>query len=61
MNDITIVTAFFDIGRCELTPDKGLPHYLQRTNDTYFERFAEIAKLENDMIVYTSAEFEEDG
>jgi protein YibB len=59
MNDITIVTAFFDIGRGDWTPDKGLPHYLQRTNDTYFERFAEMAKLENDMVVYTSAEFED--
>ena len=39
MNDITIVTAFFDIGRGEWTPDKGLPHYLHRTNQTYLQRF----------------------
>jgi protein YibB len=58
MNDITIVTAFFDIGRGEWTPDKGLPHYLQRTNDTYFERFSHMAKLENEMVVYTAPEFE---
>ena len=58
MNDITIVTAFFDIGRGEWTPDKGLPHYLQRTTDTYFERFSHMAKLENEMVVYTSQEFE---
>lgn len=58
MNDITIVTAFFDIGRGEWTPDKGLPHYLQRTTDTYFERFSHMAKLENEMVVYTSIEFE---
>jgi len=25
MNEITIVTAFFDIGRGDWTPDKGLP------------------------------------
>lgn len=54
MNDITIVTAFFDIGRGNWTPDKGLPHYLQRTNETYLERFAHMATLDNDMIVYTS-------
>jgi protein YibB len=54
MNDITIVTAFFDIGRGEWSPDKGLPHYLQRTTKTYLERFGHMAKLENDMIVYTS-------
>lgn len=59
MNDITIVTAFFDIGRGEWTPDKGLPHYLQRTTDTYLERFSHMAKLENEMIIFTSAEFED--
>jgi len=26
MNEISIVTAFFDIGRGDWTPDKGLPH-----------------------------------
>jgi protein YibB len=54
MSDITIVTAFYDIGRGDWTPDKGLPHYLQRTNDTYFERFGHMAKLDNDMIIFTS-------
>lgn len=54
MSDITIVTAFYDIGRGEWTPDKGLPHYLQRTTDTYIERFSHMAKMENDMIVFSS-------
>lgn len=54
MNEITIVTAFFDIGRGEWTPDKGLPWYLQRTTQTYLDRFSHMAKLENPMIVYTS-------
>ena len=57
MNDITIVTAFFDIGRGDWTPDKGLPHYLHRTTQTYMDRFATMAKLENPMVVYTSKEF----
>lgn len=56
MNDISIVTAFFDIGRGDWTPDKGLPHYLQRTTETYLERFGHMAKLENEMFVYTSPE-----
>lgn len=60
MNDITIVTAFFDIGRGDWSPDKGLPAYLQRTNQTYLERFSHMAKLENDMVVYTSKEFVDD-
>jgi protein YibB len=54
MNDISIVTAFFDIGRGGWTADKGLPPYLQRTTQTYLERFGHLAKLENEMVVYTS-------
>jgi protein YibB len=60
MNDITIVTAFFDIGRGDWTPDKGLPHYLQRTTQTYLERFGHMAKLENPMVIYTSKDLEKE-
>jgi len=60
MNDITIVTAFFDIGRGEWTPDKGLSHYLHRTTKTYLDRFSHIAKLENPMVVYTSKDMVKD-
>jgi protein YibB len=59
MSDITIVTAFFDIGRGDWTADKGFPHYLQRTTDTYFERFANMAKLDNDMVIFTSPDLVE--
>lgn len=52
--NITIVTAFFDIGRGDWTPDKGLPHYLQRTTETYLERFSYLAQLKNDMVIFTS-------
>lgn len=58
MSDISIVTAFFDIGRGEWTPEKGLPHYLQRSNDTYLERFSHLASLDNEMVIFTSPEFE---
>lgn len=57
MSNITIVTAFFDIGRSQWTPDKGLPHYLYRTNETYMERFSYMAQLENDMIIFTTPDF----
>ena len=60
MNDITIVTAFFDIGRGDWTPDKGLPHYLHRTTETYLERFGHMAKLENKIVVFTSKELAAD-
>lgn len=59
MNDITIVTAFFDIGRGNWTPDKGLPHYLHRTTETYLERFGHLAKLDNKVIVFTSEDLVE--
>lgn len=51
---ITIVTAFYDIGRGDWTPDKGLPHYLQRTTDTYIERFSHMAQLENPIVVFST-------
>ena len=54
MSNITIVTAFFDIGRGDWGTDKGLPGYLQRTTDTYMERFGYLAELDNQMIIYTS-------
>ena len=59
MSNITIVTAFFDIGRGAWTPDKGYPHYLHRTNDTYIERFSHMAQLENSMVVFTTVDMVE--
>ena len=56
MSKISIVTAFFDIGRGEWTPDKGLPHYLERSNDVYIERFSYLLNLDTDITVYTSAD-----
>lgn len=53
----TIVTAFFDIGRGGWS-EPGLPSYLKRTNDEYFQRFERMLKLENDIIVYTEANHE---
>lgn len=59
MNDISIVTAFFDIGRSTWTTDKGLPHYLYRPNETYLERFSHLAKLENEMFIFTTEDMVE--
>lgn len=52
MNDISIVTAFFDIGRGSWTADKGFPHYLARSADTYIDRFKNLCQLENDITVF---------
>jgi protein YibB len=57
MGNITIVTSFFDIGRSEWTPDKGLPHFLHRSTETYLERFSYLAKIENEMVVFTTKEY----
>lgn len=54
MSDISIVTFFFDTGRGDWTPEKGFPSYLHRTNSTYLERFSYLAKLKNQMIIFTS-------
>jgi protein YibB len=54
---VTIVTAFFDIGRGDWTQEQGHPGYLHRPTDKYFEYFKNLAKLENPFIVYTSDEF----
>jgi len=61
VSDITIVTAFFDIGRGNWTKSMEkhggpLPHYLERSNDVYIERFSHLCKLDNELIVYTSEE-----
>ena len=57
MKNITIVTAFFDIGRGTWTPDKGLPHYLYRSNDTYLERFGYLAQMDHEMVIFTTEEY----
>ena len=59
MSEISIVTAFYDIGRSEWTEDRGLPHYLHRTTDTYFERFSHMASLDNEMVIFTSEDLVE--
>lgn len=50
MDNPTIITAFFDIGR----GDWEGPAYLKRTTDQYFESFERLLKLNNPIIVHTS-------
>ncbi|AWL28095.1 hypothetical protein DJ533_05605 [Acinetobacter defluvii] len=54
---ITIITAFFDIGRGGWSVENGHPCYLQRSNDKYFKYFSNLAQLENDMVVFTSRDY----
>ncbi|EHK90795.1 WlaTC/HtrL family glycosyltransferase [Aggregatibacter actinomycetemcomitans] len=55
-HQITLVTSFFDIGRGSLHSRKDLPDFLARTNDTYFEYFSNLAKLDNPIVIFTSQE-----
>lgn len=50
MNEMTIVTAFFDIGRGNIE-NKAL----RRENDKYFSYFKIWARLRNQLIVYTGS------
>lgn len=62
MSDITIVTAFFDIGRGRLPArmhGRPVPTYQQRTNATYFQYFNMLAAMKNNMVVFTQPQFED--
>lgn len=59
MSNISIVTAFYDIGRGNWSPQHGHPQYLHRTVDTYIERFGYMTRLANDITVFTSEDLVE--
>jgi protein YibB len=59
MSKISIVTAFFDIGRGDWTGEVEknggpLPHYLQRSVDKYIDHFKRMCEIDTEVIVYTS-------
>ncbi|ECG8590902.1 protein YibB [Salmonella enterica subsp. salamae] len=53
---ITLVTAYFDIGRSQWTSEKGFAPRIERTTDEYMTWFSNLAQLENDMVIFTSAD-----
>lgn len=53
-DSITIVTAFFDIGRSDWSIESGHSSYLKRTTEEYFNYFENLAKLNNMMVVFTT-------
>jgi protein YibB len=64
MSKISIVTAFYDIGRgdwtTQLEKNGGpLPHYLERSNEKYFDHFARMCEIDAEIIVYTSPDLTE--
>ena len=59
MSKISIVTAFFDIGRGDWSTNVQknggpLPHYLQRSVDKYIDHFTRMCEIDTEIIVYTS-------
>ncbi|MEY0056664.1 WlaTC/HtrL family glycosyltransferase [Providencia rettgeri] len=59
-NSITIVTAFFDIGRGKWNSENGHSQSFERTNNTYFKYFEKLANLDNNMVIFTSSEFKDE-
>lgn len=58
-SEITIVTAFFDIGRGGWSAEQGYAVHLERSSDQYFEYFKNLAILKNKIIVFTSDNFKD--
>lgn len=56
--DITIVSAFFDIGRGDWRVEDGHPDYLQRTSEQYLTYFSHLAQLDNPIVIFTETRFE---
>jgi len=52
MSELTIVTAFFDVGRKDF-------EILSRKNEKYLNDFACWARIQNKLIVYTQPQFQE--
>lgn len=61
MSKISIVTAFYDIGRGDWSTSVQknggpLPHYLQRSVDKYIDHFTRMCEIDTEIIVYTSSD-----
>lgn len=51
-DEITVVTAFFDIDRANWNEGNIAISRFRRTVDSYFEAFARLAKLKNEMVIF---------
>lgn len=61
-DDFTVVTGYFDIGRGDwggAIGDRPIPAWLRRSNDDYLAYFRHLARLRNEMIVFTEPRFAE--
>ena len=53
-NRITIVTAFYDIGRATWDNNDSRIVPFRRTTEQYFDWFSNLANLDNDMIIFST-------
>jgi protein YibB len=61
--DLTVVTGYFDIGRSGwrgAVKGHQIPHWMARTNQDYLAHFRLLARLKNEMIVFTEPRFAEE-
>lgn len=61
MSKISIVTAFYNIGRGDwsMNVQKNggpLPHYLERSVEKYIDHFTRMCEIDTEIIVYTSSD-----
>lgn len=61
-DDFTVVTGYFDIGRGGwggAVNGRPIPAWISRSNDVYLAHFGHLARLKNEMIVFTEPRFAE--
>lgn len=59
-HEITVVTAFFDIGRGDWVGEisgRAIPDWQRRSTETYLDRFDKLARLRNQMVIFTEERF----
>jgi protein YibB len=56
---ISIVTAFFDIGRGDWAKRPNTPAWLARATEDYFACFERMCRIENEIVVFTESRFAE--
>jgi len=60
-NEISVVTAFFDIGRSnwkgKVVGGQKVPDWQPRSSETYLEWFGNLARLRNQMVIFTEERF----
>jgi protein YibB len=61
-DDVSIVSAFFDIGRADWSGEVNgvpIPAWQKRSTETYLARFDNLARLRNQMVIFTEERFAE--